>query len=295
MILCATLIWGIGIVALRAGMEYMGPLTLTSVRFLLGGFATFLLSRFTKGNSYSEHDEDPEHNRKRRKDMLKAGLFCGLVLCLGVGTRQFALLYTAVGRVSFIVSLFVIIVPIAGIFFGRKVTRSVWSAIALAVFGMYFLGFDGGVRLSIGDMLAFVCAFAFAGHILLLNHFSQKCDILVLAYVQAFVTSAITFVLALIFEEPSLSGIIDGIWYVLYAGIMTSSVAHILQVRALRITDPAVASVLLSMEAVFATIVSWLWLQEILSTRELIGCAFLLAAVVLSKIPFKRKQAQEKT
>lgn len=287
MILSATLIWGVGAVVLRSGMEYMGPFTLTAARFFLGALVTLLLSRLFKGIGHVENDG---REKNSRKDMLKAGIICGLVLCVGVIIRQFALLNTTVGRVSFMASLFVIIVPIVGIFFGRAVRRNVWFAMALAVCGMYFLGFNGGLSMNTGDILALICAFAITGHILVLNHFSQNCDIMVLAYTQAFVSSAIAFVLALIFEQPSFSQVADGIWHVLYTGILTSAVAQILLLRALKITDPAVASIMLSTEAVFATTVSWLWLREILSTRELIGCAFLLTAVILSKIQFKRTQ-----
>ena len=278
LIFTATLIWGIGVVALRAGMNYMGPFTLTAFRFLLGGAAALgpALYYAKKRNTVPQ---------KQRASMLKVGVICGLILCLSVSLRQFGLYHSAVGRVSFITSLYVIVVPMAGLFFGRKIPKAVVIGIIISVVGMYFLGFSGGMTFNIGDIFALAAAFSFAAHILLIDRFARNYDTLTLVCIQAFMVGSITLVLAFIFESPQISSLINGLGYILYAGIMSSFVAHMLQIRAQRSTDPAVASILFSMEAVFATIVSWIALHEHLSPREILGCALLLTAVIVSKSP----------
>ena len=282
LILSATLIWGIGIVALSAGMNYMGPFTLTSVRFLIGGSCA-LGPAIYFAKRYPERAES-------KGSLFWPFLLCGIVLCFSVILRQFALVYTSVGRVVFISSLFVIIVPIAGIFFRRRVSRQVWGAVLISIFGMYFLGFYGGVSVNLGDVLAFFTAFAFAAHILLINRFSKSKNILALASIQSFTAGFVSLVLALVFEEPSFGAIFEGLRYVLYAGIMSSFVAHIMQIRAQKTVDPAIASILFSMEAVFATITGWLVLHQFLTPREIVGCALLLAAVILAKLPFPQRK-----
>ena len=302
LILSATLIWGVGVVALTAGMDYMGPFTLSSVRFLLGGScalgpALYFAKRNpgTPGRAglqsavFGLQTDQPEKTESK-KHFFWSCVFCGLVLCTGASLRQFALLYTSVGRVTFITSLFVIIVPLVGLFFGRRVSKKVWFGVLVSLVGMYFLGFSGGVNFNLGDILAFICAFVFALHILLINRFSKVKNILALASIQAFTVGILSLVLALIFESPSFSAIFEGLRYVLYAGIMSSFVAHIMQIRAQKTTDPAIASILFSMEAVFATITGWLVLNQFLTVREIIGCALLFVAVVLAKLPLPERR-----
>ena len=284
LIFSATLIWGIGIVALTAGMDYMGPFTLTSARFLLGGSAAL-------GPAIYFAKNNPE-KAETKGSLFWPFVFCGVVLCLSVVLRQFALIHTSVGRVSFISSLYVIIVPLVGIFFSRGVSRQVWAAVFISLLGMYFLGFNGGLTLNFGDVLAFICAFLFAVHILLINRFSKSKNILALASIQAFTVGLISLVLAFLFENPSFEAIFAGLRYVLYAGIMSSFVAHIMQIRAQKTTDPAIASILFSMEAVFATITGWLVLHQFLTPREIIGCALLFVAVILAKLPFPQRKTK---
>ena len=260
----------------------MGPFTLTAARFLLGGSCAL-------GPAIYYAKNNPE------KTDIKGSLFwpfvlCGMVLCLSVVLRQFALLYTSVGRVAFISSLYVIIVPIIGIFFSRAVSRQVWIAVLVSIFGMYFLGFYGGLSVNLGDVLAFVCAFLFAAHILLISRFSKSKNIMALASIQAFTVGIITLALAVVFESPSFDAIFAGLRYVLYAGILSSFVAHIMQIRAQKTTDPAIASILFSMEAVFATITGWLVLHQFLTPREIVGCALLFVAVILAKLPLPQKK-----
>ena len=282
LILSATLIWGIGVVALTAGMNYMGPFTLTSVRFLIGGSCAL-------GPAIYFAKNNPEKTKKKGS-LFWPFVLCGMVLCLSVVLRQFALLHTSVGRVAFISSLFVVIVPLVGIFFSRRVPKQVWGAVLISLFGMYFLGFNGGLVLNLGDVLAFICAFLFAAHILLISHFSKSKNILALASIQAFTVGVLSLLLAFVFESPSFEAVFAGLRYVLYAGIMSSFVAHIMQIRAQKTVDPAIASILFSMEAVFATITGWLVLHQFLTPREIVGCALLLVAVILAKLPFPQKK-----
>ena len=280
LIVAATLIWGIGIIALSEGMRYMGPLTLTSVRFLIGGFAALGPAIY-----FSRKNVTRTQEAKKLSGVIKAGIICGTALLLSVALRQVAFLYSSIGRISFITSLFVIIVPIAGLIFGRKVPKKVWVGVFISLCGMYFLGFSGGMVLNIGDVMALICAFLFASHILLIDRFAKSYDALMMTCIQALTAGVFLLALALIFESPSISEIFNGLWYILYAGIMSSFVAPMLQIRAQRTVDPAIASILFSLEAVFSTIVAGLVLSEILSPREVLGCALLLAAVIISQLP----------
>jgi drug/metabolite transporter (DMT)-like permease len=284
LIVVATLIWGIGIIALREGMRYMGPLTLTSVRFLIGGFASLGPAIYISRKNVAQNQKS-----KKQRNIFKIGFICGTAIMLSVTLRQFALLYSSVGRVSFITSLFVIIVPVTGIIFRRKVPKKVWIGVFVSVCGMYFLGFSGGMMFNLGDVLALICAFLFATHILLIDRFAKNYDAMIMTCIQSLTVGILTFVLALIFESPSISEIFNGLWHILYAGIMSSFVAHILQIKAQKTVDPAIASILFSLEAVFATIVAGLVLSEILSPREALGCILLLTAVIISKLPLSRE------
>ena len=288
LIVVATLIWGIGIIALREGMRYMGPLTLTSVRFLLGGFAALGPAIYISRKNGKRTQET-----KKQSGVIKIGIICGTALLLSVALRQFAFLYSSIGRISFITSLFVIIVPIAGLIFGRKVPKKVWIGVFISICGMYFLGFSGGMMFNIGDIMALICAFLFASHILLIDHFAKNYDALTMVCIQSLTVGIFSLVLAFIFESPSISEIFGGLRYILYAGIMSSFVAHIMQIRAQRTVDPAIASILFSLEAVFATIVAGLVLSEILSPREVLGCALLLAAVIISQLPLSSASNQK--
>jgi drug/metabolite transporter (DMT)-like permease len=193
-----------------------------------------------------------------------------------------------VGKAGFITSLYVVIVPVVGLFLGRRPAVWVWLGVAVSVAGLGFLGASGGGALNPGDVLVFFCAFAFAAHILLIARFSPRNNAFALACVQFFTVSIVSLVLAFIFENPSIQGIRAGLGYVLYAGVFPSGAAYILQIMAQKTVEPARASLLFILESVVATFAGWLILGQVLSRRELMGCGLLFIAVFVAQIPSRR-------
>jgi len=291
MIIVATLIWGTGYIAQSAGMYHVAPLTFNAVRFAIGGTvalgpAIFFLMR---QKSTSNKATEPIFISK---STVISGIICGAVLCLAINLQQFGLLFTTVANASFITALYVIMVPIASvIFFRKKAIVFVWVSVAVATLGMYFLSLSGGFDVNLGDILVFLCAIAFTAQILIISHFSPKHNVIALACVQFYVVSIISFLLALVFESPSITDIFAAAPYVLYTGVLSSGVAYVLQMKAQKTTDATVAAVLFSFEGVVAAFVGWFVLNQFLTPREMIGCALIFVAILIAQIPSRPKEA----
>jgi len=293
MIIIATLIWGVGYVAKTSGMHHISPLTFNAVRFAIGGVvalgpALFFLLR---GRPPSE---EAGTRARISKSTIVAGVICGLVLCLGINLQLFGIVHTSVANASFITSLQVIIVPIASfILFRKKAAVYVWVSVAVAVAGMYFLSLSGGFNVNIGDIFVFLCAFASAGHILLISRYSPVHNAAVLVCVQFFVVAVISLALAFIFENPQAGAIFAAAPYVLYTGVLSSGVAYILATKAQKTTDATVAAVLYSFEAVVATVAGLIVLSQLLTPRELVGCALIFVAILVAQLPGRVKGVKE--
>ena len=286
LLLLAALIWGVAFVAQSVGMDYMGPFTFNGARFLMGSavLVPFIVFRRKKNH----HEEN-----KNKRTALIGGICCGLALCPAALFQQFGILYTTVGKAGFITTLYIILVPIAGIFMKKAPSGKVWIGAALAAFGFYLLCINEGFTLSRGDGLVFVSAMLFTVHILVIDYFSPKADGVEISCVQFLTAGVISSIFAFIFEKPELSGFVDGIIPLAYAGIMSSGVAYTLQVIGQRDTEPAVASLLLSMESVFSLLAGWMILGQALSTRELMGCGLVFAAVILVQLPGNEKSGNK--
>jgi len=290
MIIIATLIWGAGYAAQSSAMHYVSPLTFNAVRFFIGGAVAlgptlFFLRRQSRmhldTNCTSQVNKMPIS-----KKTIVSGIICGTVLCLAINLQQFGIVFTTVANASFITALYVIMVPIFSlIIFKKKATAFVWVAVAVAIVGMYFLSVSGGFYVNIGDILIFLCAIAFTVQILIISYFSPKHNVIALACVQFFIVAIISFVLAFIFETPSLTAIFNAAPYVLYTGVLSSGVAYILQMKAQKTTDATVAAVLFSFESVVAAAVGWLVLGQLLTPWELFGCALIFFAILVAQIP----------
>jgi drug/metabolite transporter (DMT)-like permease len=289
LIIIATIIWGAGMSAQSAGMDFVTPLTFNAARFFIGGTmalvpALFFLKR-QKANPIGEGPAPI------RKSTLLAGFICGCILCLGINLQQFGLVFTTVANASFITSLYVILVPITCLlFFRKKVSSFVWIGVLISMVGIYFLSLSGGLDVNLGDLLVFFCAVVFTAQILTISHFSPKHNVLALACVQFYTVFAISLLLAFIFETPSITALVAAAPFVLYTGVLSSGVAYILQMKAQKTTEPTVAAVLFSFESVVATITGWIVLNQFLSPREILGCALIFAAILIAQIPPKAKQ-----
>ena len=296
LLLLAALIWGVAFVAQSVGMDYMGPFTFNGARFLMGSAVLLPLIFFRRKNfrgEISRGESCEAYGRERRsrngrRTALAGGVCCGLALCPAALFQQFGILHTTVGKAGFITTLYIILVPLAGILLGKKPAGRVWIGAAPACLGFYRLCMSGGFSLSLGDGLVFVGAVLFTVHILVIDYFSPRADGVELSCIQFLTAGVISTVLALIFERPDLSALGEGIVPLAYAGIMSCGVAYTLQVIGQRDTDPAVASLLLSMESVFSLLAGWMILGQALSPRELSGCALVFGAVILVQLPERK-------
>lgn len=299
LLLLAALIWGVAFVAQSVGMDYMGPFTFNGARFLMGSAVLVPVILFRRKKA------DPAGGRQVRTDRsgakenagkaaLMGGVCCGLALCPAALFQQFGILYTTVGKAGFITTLYIILVPLAGIFMKKTPSSRIWTGAALAAFGFYLLCIKEGFSLSRGDALVFIGSVLFTVHILVIDHFSPKADGVELSCIQFLTAGVISSVLAFVFEKPELSALAEGIIPLAYAGILSSGVAYTLQVIGQRDTDPAVASLLLSMESVFSVLAGWMLLGQALSARELMGCALVFCAVILVQLPTGKRRLDKK-
>lgn len=276
----AAFIWGVAFVAQSVGMDYMGPFSFNGARFLMGSavLLPLVLIRRKRNQALKNTSVD-------LKDTLKGGICCGLALCSAALFQQFGIMYTTVGKAGFITTLYIIIVPVMGLFLKKKVSGRVWIGAVIAAFGMYLLCMSERFALSRGDTCVFICAILFSVHILVIDYFSPKVDGVELSCLQFLTAGVICSVFAFIVEKPVPGNFIDGIIPLAYAGIMSSGVAYTLQIIGQKDMDPTVASLILSMESVVSMLAGWVILRQALSTRELLGCALVFGAVILVQLP----------
>ena len=300
MLLITALIWGSAFVAQKAGTA-LEPFTYNGIRMLIGGIVlvpvilVFKKMDEKKGNVVERTEAE---KAAEKKTLIVGGISCGLVLCIASTLQQFGLYFdTDAGKAGFITSLYIVIVPILGLFLKKRIKPLVWGCIALAAVGFYMLTMAGkgtGFSLAKGDFFVFLCAILFSCHILVVDHFSPKCDGIKLSCIQFFVAGIIGLICMLIFENPDLGTIIDCWGPILYCGVMSSGVAYTLQVVAQKDAEPAIASLLLSLESVFSVLFGVLLLHESMTLIEIIGCVVIFVAVVIPQLPSKEERLQAK-
>lgn len=286
-LLLAAFIWGMAFVSQSKGMDYMGPLTFNGVRSLIGAAVLALYLLIVPGK------RPPD--RGSRTMTLKGGLCCGLALTAASTLQQIGIQYTTVGKAGFITTLYIIFVPIAGIFFRKKVHGIIWAGAALAAAGMYLLCMTERLSLGTGDLFVFFCAVVFTGHILLVDYFSPKVDGVMISCIQFAVCGVLCTMGALIWEEPTWRQLREGLGTLAYAGVLSCGVAYTLQIVGQRKVNPTVAALLLSTESVFATVSAWiayrigfLKTDQTMTARQILGCGLVFAAVVLVQLPSER-------
>lgn len=276
-------IWGVAFVAQTVGMDYVGPFTFGFTRYILGGCVLIPVILFRDRISGISEAED-------KRTLFIGGACCGIALFVGSTLQQFGILYTTAGKAGFITALYIVIVPFLGIFMGKMAGKRLWVSVFLVAAGMYFLCINEEFRIGRGELLVFLCAFAFAGHILVIDHFSEKVNGVKMSCVQFFVCGILSAVGMLLFETPSAAAV-TGAWIpILYAGVMSSGVAYTLQIVAQKDTDPTVASLIMSLESVFAVLAGWVLLGQKLSLKEILGCVLAFAGIILAQLPEKNNQ-----
>lgn len=287
MLLLTALVWGMGFVAQSAGMDYIGPFTFLAARSFLGCLVLLPVMALTSRKIPGEKPVPGE-----RRTLILGGILCGTALFVASGLQQMGIQETTAGKAGFLTAMYIVLVPVFGLFLGRRPGAKVWGAVALALVGMYFLCLYGtGLGgINRGDLLEMACAVGFTVHILIIDRYSGNVDGVKMSCIQFLVCGLLSTVCMLLWETPTWKDIL-GVWLpIVYAGVVSSGVGYTLQVVAQKDTDPTVASLLLSLESVFSLIAGWILLGQRMSGRELLGCVLMFAAIIWVQLPRSKKE-----
>lgn len=292
LLLLTATIWGVAFVAQSVGMDYVGPFTFNAVRSMIGGLVLipciFLLGKM---NGQEKTTFLPETSQER-KDLLVGGVFCGIFLCAASNMQQLGIMYTTVGKAGFITACYIVLVPILGLFLGKKTGLGVWISVGLAVVGLYLLCMTDSLSFSKGDLYVLICAFLFACHILVIDYFAPKVDGVKMSCIQFLVSGLLSGIPMLLFEKPTMEALMNAKLPILYAGILSCGVAYTLQIIGQKNMNPTLASLILSLESCISVLAGWIILQQSLSKRELFGCVVMFAAILIAQMPEKKKPAE---
>ena len=292
LLLLTSIVWGISFIAQSKGVELISPMAFNGIRSVLGGVVLlpvifFLdLGKKKKGVAVQKID----------KNLIIGGLICGLCLCVASTLQTMGMVYTSPGKSGFITALYMVIVPIIGLFTGKKTRPVIWISVMIAVCGLYLMCINSELTINQGDVLTLICALVFSFHILAIDHFSPKVDGVKLACMQFFVCGIINLIYVFLFEEPKLDPILDCWLSIGYSGIFSCGVAYTLQIVGQKYTDPTSASILMSLESVFATLTTvilvalgWNLTGGQLTSREILGCVLMFLAIILVQLPERKK------
>ena len=280
------LIWGVSFVAQREGMDHIGPFTFNMVRSFLGALSLLPVILWVKLSK-------PDTRTKKRKryqhiNLARAGVGCGLALFTAMSIQQYCMQYVTAGKAGFISALYIIFVPIIAVLQGHKLEKRIVFSVILAVIGLYFLCYTPGGCFNVYDLLVLVAAFFYGVHILVVNFYSNKVNAVKACCLQFVVVGILSAVLTLLFENPTAASIIDCKTSLLYAGILTCGVAYTLQIFGQKNTLPVIASIIFSLESVFAVLGGAVILGETMLPKEILGCVFMIVAVILSNLKPER-------
>lgn len=283
-LLFTAMIWGLAFVAQRSGMKDIGPFAYNGLRFALGSLSLLPVLIIDQRKRLSKKYSIT------RNEFLWAGLVCGVFLFAGSSFQQVGMVYTTAGNGGFITSLYVILVPVFGLFWHQKVNIQTWLGALMALVGMYFLSVKGSMNLALGDSLVFVSAFFFAGHVLVIGKYAPQTNIIRLSVVQFSVASVFSLFISLLIETTTLDDILRAGIPILYGGIMSVGVAYTLQMLGQKKAHPSHAAIILSLESLFAAIGGILILDEPLNFKVALGGCLMLAGVILSQLRLRKRR-----
>ena len=295
MLFMTALIWGTAFVAQKSGMDTVSPVAFNGIRTLIG--AVSLLPVIAIMNM--RQGAKAENTKEQKKLLWIGGVCCGLFLMAAGNVQQIGICYTTAGKTGFITALYVILVPLMGLLLGKRIRPIFWACVAASAVGLYLLCIpaEGGFgNINKGDIIVFICAFLFAGHILCIDYFSPKVDGVKLSCIQFFVAGGVSCILMLFIDPalgytlPTLSDLQAGWFPLFYAGVMSCGVAYTFQVVAQADVNPTLASMLLCLESVFAVLAGAVLLGEGMGLREIIGCVLMFAAILVAQLPSKEEQ-----
>lgn len=287
LLLTAT-IWGVAFVAQSVGMEYIGPFTFNAIRCVLGGLVLIPVILVLK----KKKDTGAENQEKEDKKTLWAGgIACGVILCIASNLQQFGIMEASVGKSGFFTALYIVMIPVIGIFIGKRPGIKLWFCVALAVVGMYLLCMkDGSFIIERADIMLLLCALAFSFHILVVDYFSPKVDGVKMSCIQFFVCGVLSAVGMLFTETPDISNIQAAWLPLLYAGLLSCGVGYTLQIVGQKGINPVIASLIMSLESVISALAGWVILGQVLSPKEILGCVLMFVAIIITQIPIGNKK-----
>ena len=285
----AALIWGTSFVAQSVSADYVEAFTFNTARSLVAFLFLAVLCVIFRKLRKTNNGAVKEAIAGSRRDLVLGGICCGVALTVASNLQQKGLETTTSGKAGFITALYIVIVPIVGIFLKKKAPKAIWISVVLAVAGLYCLCITENMTITIGDFYVLLCSFCYAAHILVIDHFTQKVDGVQLSCMQFLVCAILSAIGMIATESPSWAAVLSCIGPILYVGIFSSGVAYTLQILAQKDSNPTVVSLLLSLESVFATLSGALILGDQMSGKEYFGCVLMLAAVMLAQLPDKSK------
>lgn len=287
LLLTAT-IWGVAFVAQSVGMEYIGPFTFNAIRCVLGGLVLIpvILVLKKKKETGAENQE-----KEDKKTLWAGGIACGVILCIASNLQQFGIMEASVGKSGFFTALYIVMIPVIGIFIGKRPGIKLWFCVALAVVGMYLLCMkNGSFTIERADIMLLLCALAFSFHILVVDYFSPKVDGVKMSCIQFFVCGVLSAVGMLFTETPDISNIQAAWLPLLYAGLLSCGVGYTLQIVGQKGINPVIASLIMSLESVISALAGWVILGQVLSPKEILGCVLMFVAIIITQIPIGNKK-----
>ena len=282
MLFITSIIWGLAFVAQAQGMEHIGPFTFTASRSLVA--IIFLYLTYVFFNKTSKSYREQKFDMKRT---IRGGVLCGLVFTFGINFQQIGLVYTTAGKASFLTALYIVFIPIIGLFYGKKINKKLQLCIVFAMIGTYLMSVKGSLSMNIGYLITIFGSIVFAIHILMLSEFSKDTNAVLVSLIQFAVCGFFSLIAALIFEGIEIDAILKSYLAILYVGILSSGVGFTIQLMALKELDPVVASMISSLESVFGAVFGWLILSQSMSEREIIGGIIIFVATLIAQLPIE--------
>ncbi len=300
LLLVVALIWGTSFVTQKTGMDFIGPLTFNATKLWLGGITllpllAFLSIKNKEKQKIEKAGKTGNELADEKRTLIIGGVACGVALLVASTFQQTGIVYTTAGKAGFITSLYIVLVPLFGFFIGKKIRLILLGSVVLATVGLYLLSFTAGSPINIGDVIMLGSAVGYAAHILVIDHFATKTDAIKMSIIQFFVAGALATPIMFIFEDPQIGNILDAWFPLFYTGCISAGVAYTLQIIAQKNVEPALASLILSLESVLAVLAGIILIGESISTKETIGCVIMFVAIILAQVPSKEERIEAKS
>lgn len=283
-------IWGIAFVFQRTGMEHIGPFAFNFFRCLLSLVFLLAVSGFLK---IKNKNSEKKQTNFSRKSLYIGGILAGLALFLGMSTQQVGMVSTSAAKAGFITTMYIVLVPIMGMFYGRKTTPKMWLCVAIAAVGLYMLSIKEGFVIEKGDFFVFLSAIFFGLQIVIIDIFAPKADAIKLSMIEFATSGVLSLIATLMTETTTMAGIQAAGVAILYTGLLSSGVGFTLQIIAQKNLAPIVTSLIMSMESGVSAIAGVIFLHEVLTSREIVGCIIMIIAVLLAQLDFPMMKSKK--